>query len=269
LGDGLDSSLSGGGGSSGGGGAPNTGLAFDLVGIYVGTLSGSDDGSTLLEVRTTGTAGQVLITTIAGQGFAADIDRLSNITISSSADGEGIALGDGQVLGTDSFRFAVTLADVPPFTDGELQVTATRITGTDRSFPLTVPATSLAPSVELDTGGDVTVIDPASNTLLSSLVRDVQLTSTVPSLEVYIADSGTFGGTLIESQRWAMRVVADGVGEYATAPGSSADLDALGRLDFVGIGTDTFTATIITQTRDPLGSQTQRVILVDVGDTGF
>ena len=112
---------------------------------------------------------------------------------------------------------------------------------------------------------NVTVIDPASNALLSSLVRDVQLTTAVPSLLIYIADSGTFGGTLVEPQRWAMRVVADGEGDYATAAGSSAALDALGRLDFVGIGTDTFTATIITQTRDPLGSQTQRVILVDVG----
>ncbi len=246
-----------------GGGASNSALANQLIGIYVGQMSGADQGTTLIEVRLTNTRGRLLVTTLQGDGFFVDIDDNADISITQTASGEGTVLGMGDVIGTSSLRFTVDVSGTLPFADGQTDWVVNRILGTDTSFPLDVQPSGLLPFLNQSYTGSVSVVEPASNALLSALSgQGIGIQTLASSLLVQFDAGGTFGGVMRDPQRWVTRLVEGAEGDFATLPGSTSNppLDVVGRLDFTNL--QTFTAVIITQTRGPLGSQQQRVYLL-------
>jgi hypothetical protein len=241
-----------------------------LLGLYVAELSDSVTGHAYMEVRQASTAGQFLMTTIEGTGFVVTINEDASITIVGMLNEPATASGTGSVLGQDSFMLRAAVSGSPVFPDGDVTIEASRLSGTDASFPLDVSPISTSVLVSQGYVATITTRDPVSGTQ-----------DTLTGQQVFINPNGTSATLILVSGdenrdytivfyaplRAAVRVVAGGTSEFETFSGSTTNTgnDVVGRLDFAetGSSTDSFTATLATQTPGALGTQTQQVISIN------
>ena len=94
------------------------------------------------------------------------------------------------------------------------------------------------------------------------------MNSLVNGTTVQLPSQDSYAGVSYAPVRSVVRVVANGSSGFATLAGSSTNtgLDVLGRIDFVNaLGNEdigSLSAILVTQSRDPLGFQTQQTIRI-------
>lgn len=239
----------------------------DLLGLFVGKMSGTITGSTLVEVRATGDT--FLITTIVGAGFVAAISSNGVISVLDMTGDPGDATGNGVVIGINNFTLNVTVSGSSAFGDGDLQIVSVRVPGTDAGFPLDVTPLASGSLINNVYFGTTTTEDPAGGGLSNTLVnQQIFVNSLGSGTTVQLPSQDSYTGVAYAPVRSMVRVVANGSGGFGTLAGSSSNtgLDVLGRIDFVsalGIeDTGSLSAILVTQSRDPLGFQIQQTIRI-------
>jgi len=243
---------------------PETSTA--LVGLYLGQFEGSVDGSAFMEVRASSAVGRFLITTIEGAGFDVALDVAGGVTVlGMNNELAASASGTGEVFGTDSFVFTATVTGSAAFPDGTVSVEASRLAGTDASFPLSVTPSSSTVFLNQVFSGTVTTRDPISGLETTLTGQQITIQSDGAGATIQLPSQTDYTAVFYEPLRGAFRVVEGGSGAYGTLSGSgtSWDRDVLGRIDFVDI--TQFTGILAIQTRGALGTQTQSVVSISVG----
>jgi hypothetical protein len=237
-------------------------LGRTLLGLFLGELSGSVTGYAYMEVREASTAGRFLMTTIAGAGFTVTISDGGAITIVGMQNELAAASGTGSVLSEDSFTLNATVSGSAVFRDGEVTILASRLSGTDASFPLGVSPDPSSVSLNQTYEATISTRDPVGGVENTVSGQQVFINSAGTSATLTLPSGDEYTAVFYEPLRAAVRVVAGGAGEFATLPGSGTNTgnDVVGRIDFGDL--DNFTATLATETPGALGTQIQQVITI-------
>ena len=239
-----------------------------LLGLFNARLSGSVSGNTYLEVRNGSTPGEYLITTINGAGFRVHINSAGSITVLGINNELASASGSGNLIGQDSLVLNASVLGSATFPAREVTLQASRISGTDTSFPLAISAVASSVLVNQVFWGTIVTRDPSGGGVQSTLTgQQIFVNSTGTGMTLQLPSGEEFTAVFYEPLRAAVRVVADGGGAYATLAGSATNtaMDVVGRVDFDDL--DNFTATLALQSPDSLGSQTQQLITLAAGTT--
>jgi hypothetical protein len=244
-------------------GKTEPGVVDGMVGIYLAAFDGSLGGHALMEVRLGDGDGRLRVTTIDGFGFTVRVTNSGRIEVTGMQNELAGATGEGVKVSDDSFVFTATVAGSGVFPDGAISVEASRVVGTDTTFPLSVVPMNTTVLLPATITRRVTSLDPVSG--LQTTVATGQVTITTfnnNSAEFDVPLGGRFTAAFHEPLRAVSRVVGGATGEYATIAGSavSGNRDVLGRFDFSDV--NNFTAVLAVQSRDPLGQQTQEIITV-------
>jgi hypothetical protein len=238
-------------------------LGRALLGLFLAELSGSVTGHAYMEVRETSTVGVFTITTIEGAGFTVTISDGGAITIVGMHNELAAASGTGSVLGTASFTLNATVTASASFPNGAVQIAASRVPGTDPSFPLNVEGSEGDPVLTQVYLGTVTTRNPVTGGEFTLTDQQIFVDATGSTANIRFLSGDEYAGPFYEPLQGAIRVVPAGAGEFATIAGSSTNTgnDVVGRMDFLGVSN--ITALIAVQTRGTLGTQTQQVITVN------
>ncbi len=234
--------------------APTEG-AINPLGIYYNQFTGGFSGTEWFQTIPTATPNVYLLTDIFGGGFSAIITAGGQITLSGGAGGGSYSDADNYVimpnLGGTVFTFDNNRA---PMTTTE--------------FPLQLPqGGAIAGDPAL--GGVYTSLGQSINPMTGAVVGQFteNLNVTITGNSIRFTDPGGlyFQGVFIEPGSAAFRVVvpapSNALFQGFAGSATNTNLNILGELHYTG--GNAFVATILTQTRTALGSQTQMMFRFD------
>lgn len=220
--------------------------AIDPSGIYFNRFEGQFAGTEWFQVVPAETENQYLMTDLRGGGFLVEVDE--NGTISFTG-------GQGEFSDENNFS-------IFPF-GGAFSFTCNRAPFTRTNFPLTLsgPPIDGNPELEGQYISRTEFYDPESSNLLGGGEEILQVDVDGSMLRLTDPAGLFFQGLFINPDQVAFREVAGAVRPpFLSFPGSTQNLnlDMLGALQFNDQGG--FAATILLQTRAPLGSEIQTLV---------
>jgi hypothetical protein len=227
----------------------------DISGIYLNRFSGGFSGTEWFAViPVAGEPHKYRFADIVGGGFAGRVDG-REIVLDNG-------VGTGVVDGADGFTLN------PQLGGQRFTFISTRAPGTTNDF---VPTGSIDPQqANPELAGNwvstTNMLDPKSGAPLGGGEETLRLTVNGPVLTITDPQGLYFSGVFVRPDMLEIRVI-EGEGSqpsrqpiFKTLPGSASNVpqDIFGRVHFAG--TDSFTATVLMQSRTALGAQKQRVV---------
>jgi hypothetical protein len=245
---------------------PDPGFVDNMVGLYFAEFVSNSVAHAFMEVRLGDVEGQLSFATIDGFGFTLNVSDTGRIEVVGMQGEFAGAVGEGVVVSEHSFVFTTTVVGSTVFGDNTFSVEASRLLGTDVTFPLTAEPDNAAVLLPPSVVGTITSLDPVTG-LQTTIPGTVFITTSGNTAEFNIPLGGRFTAVFYLPLRAVIRVVDGATGEYATVPGSasSTNKDVLGRFDFSPTNLNGLSAYLAIQSRDPFGSQTQQIVTFTTG----
>jgi len=231
--------------------APTASMAKPgLSGIYHNAFSGGFSGREWFQVVRAGGEGRYLLTDIFGGGFSAVLAEDGTITLDGGA-------GSGVVLSDDAFELR------PRLGGRDFVFSAVRVPGTSSDFPLDPLAAPVAgdPALAGRYASVTDEIDPRTGAVVSTGGEELLVAVDGTTFRLTDPAGLYFQGVFLAPNAIAFRVVEPAPTDprFSSILGSTSDLtqNMLGEARVASA--DVWDASILLQSRDPLGAQQQKL----------
>lgn len=225
--------------------------AINPLGIYFNSFTGPFSGTEWFQTLPVGGT-TFILADIFGGGFNATITAGGQITLFGGA-------------GTGFFTTPDEYVIFPSLGGSLFTFNNSRALFTETDFPLTLPPGAPIGGNPIFTGQFQSVtqtFNPGSGALVNQASETIAVSVTGSTIRMTDPQGLFFQGVFIGAGEGAFRVVvptpSNALFQSFVGSTTNTNLNILGEIHFTGA--NAFTATILTQTRTPLGAQTQTIV---------